>query len=167
MKKTLLGVILCIFATAVMAKTLVGYGNTKWDMTPDQVVIAEGSKVRKLSEPIKYKGSWGLVKTDNVIIANRDFDVTYLFSNNNLIQVNVSAKEKKNALINNDVFKRLEALLTQKYGSPTYSDQGKSTVWNLEGTTIMLNILNIDGVMSNLVISYKPASASRDEANAL
>lgn len=167
MKKILLGLLLCLSVNAVMAKTLVGYGNTKWDMTPDQVVNAEGRKVRKLSEPIKYKGSWGLVKTDNVIIANRDFDVTYLFSNDHLIQVNVSAKEKKNALINNDVFKRLESLLTQKYGLPTYSDQGKSTVWNLGGTTIMLNILNIEGVLSNLVISYKPLSVSSDEANAL
>lgn len=167
MRNVILGLLIMMASLGAVAKSVGGYGNTKWGMTPEQVVNAEGAKVRKLHDPEKYKGSWGLVKTDNVNIANSNFEVTYLFSNEHLVQVNVAAKEKKNSLINNDVFKRLESLLTQKYGSPTYSDPGKETVWNMEGTSISLDLLNIDGVISNLVVSYRPSSRASSESSAL
>lgn len=167
MKSVLIGSIMLISAFSAFGKSLEGYGNTKWGMSPEQVVRAEGGKARALDKPIKYSGSEGLVKIDNTKIANRDFDITYLFVNDHLVQVNVSAKGKSNILINRDVFNNLESLLTQKYGSPTYSDAGKSIAWRLGETTVNLSMLNIEGVISSLSVSYKPSSALSADTGAL
>ena len=40
-----------------------GYGNTKWDMFPTQVVSAQGNGAHLIS-PEKFKGSFGKVRID-------------------------------------------------------------------------------------------------------
>lgn len=142
-----------IFAVANGA----GYGNTKWDMTPTQVVAAQGNGAHLIS-PEKFKGSFGKVRIDNVSIGSDLYTVTFLFDNSDrLVQTNVASNEKKNEGIIARQFGTLNQLLTQKYGKPEFSDSDKAT-WKLSDTTIELSKMVISGIMAQTIIRYIPNS---------
>lgn len=161
MKKMMLLVccFLCFSAFAASAGSH-GYGKTQWGMNPDQVVAAEGGKVHKLNPPEKYANSLGMVGNDRVEIASSDFKVVYQFVNNSLSQVLLKTLEDKNVGINSSTFQELDRLLTQKYGSPTYKENGKAVTWKTPGTTIELRHLYIEGVITSVTVHYSSDSES-------
>lgn len=166
MKRIFLVVLLMIISSASYAETMEGYGKSKWGMTPQQVVMAESGKAHLLENPIKYKGKLGLVAIDSVEIGSSSYEVNYLFDGSDkLVQVNVSAKEEKNHLINEDNFKSAESLLTQKYGTPKYRDEGVKLIWNPKGTTIELSHFYIEKVVTKVTIRYLPEETTKIETS--
>lgn len=134
-----------------------GYGNTKWYMSPSEVVAAQGNGAHLIS-PEKFKGSTGKVRIDNVSIGSDLYTVTFLFDiSDRLMQTNVASNEKKNEGIVARQFGTLNQLLTQKYGKPEFSDADKAT-WKLSDTTIELSKMVISGIMAQTIIRYIPNS---------
>lgn len=156
MKKLLMAFVILTLPLFSFAKGL-GYGNTKWDMSPSEVVAAQGNGAHLIS-PEKYKGSVGKVRIDNVSIGSDLYTVTFLFnSSDRLVQTNVASNEKKNEGIVARQFGTLNQLLTQKYGKPEFSDSNKAT-WKLPDTTVELSQMVISGIMAQTVIRYIPNS---------
>lgn len=165
MKKMLMAI--AFLLTPVMALAGgVGYGNTKWDMNPTEVIAAQGNGAHLIS-PEKFKGSVGKVRIDNVSIGSGLYSVTFLFdSSDRLIQTNVSSLEKKNEGIVAGQFGTLNQLLTQKYGKPEFSDADKVT-WKLQDTTVELSKLVISGIMAQTVVRYIPNNKVKSDTSNL
>ena len=142
-----------------------GYGNTKWDMRPSEVVAAQGNGAH-LIVPEKYKGSVGKVRIDNLSIGSGLYTVNFLFDDSDrLIQTNVSSVEKKNEGIIARQFDTLNQLLTQKYGKPEFAN-AHSVTWKLPSTTVELSKMVISGIMAQTVIRYIPTSRiAQDTSN--
>ena len=166
MKRVLLSLLFVFLSFSVGAETLDGYGKSKWGMSPQQVVEAEGGRAHLLKTPVKYFNSFGKVSINSVEIGSSDYEVIYLFDKENkLVQVNVSSKEKENNLIHDSNFKTVESLLTQKYGAPTYREGGVKSMWNMKGTTIELEHIYVANVVTQLTISYVPEAVTKNNTN--
>lgn len=168
MKKIFIIAFLWAFAATSFAKGILGYDRTSWGMTPEQVVAAEGVRAKLLQTPEKFKNAHGLVKIPEVEVGSSKYAVTFLFdSSRKLIQTNLSSHEQSNALINEDDFKNLASLLTQKYGKPIYYEENNRAVWNLEGTSIQLSHLYTPGIMTQIVVMYVPSSRTQSDTKNL
>lgn len=156
MKKLLMAFVILTLPLLSIAKGI-GYGNTKWDMNPSEVVAAQGNGAHLIS-PEKYKDNFGKVRIDNVSIGSGLYTVTFLFNSaDRLVQTNVASNEKKNEGIAASQFGTLSQLLTQKYGKPEFSDSDKVT-WKLPDTTVELSKMVISGIMAQTVVRYIPNS---------
>lgn len=164
MKKLLMAFVILTLPVLSFAKGT-GYGNTKWDMNPTEVVAAQGNGAHLIS-PEKYKDNLGKVRIDNVSIGSDLYTVTFLFdSSDRLVQTNVSSNEKKNEGIVAHQFGTLNQLLTQKYGKSEFSDSDKVT-WKLPDTTVELSQMVISGIMAQTVVRYIPNSrVANDTSN--
>jgi len=142
-----------------------GYGNTKWDMRPSEVVAAQGNGAHLIA-PEKYKGSVGKARIDNVSIGSGLYTVNFLFDDSDrLVQTNVSSVEQKNEGIIAHQFDTLNQLLTQKYGKPEFANSD-SVTWKLPSSTVELIKMVIPGVMAQNVIRYIPTSrVAKDTSN--
>ncbi|MFQ1682657.1 hypothetical protein ACK08B_22700 [Pantoea dispersa] len=142
-----------------------GYGNTKWDMRPSEVVAAQGNGAHLIA-PEKYKGSVGKVRIDNVTIGSDLYTVNFLFDDSDrLMQTNVTSNEKKNGGIIARQFDTLNQLLTQKYGKPEFANSD-SVTWKLPTTTVELSKMIIPGIMAQATIRYIPNSrVTKDTSN--
>lgn len=156
MKKLLMAFVILTLPLLSFAKGI-GYGNTKWDMNPSEVVATQGNGAHLIS-PEKYKDNFGKVRIDNVQIGSGLYTVTFLFNSaDRLVQTNVASNEKKNEGIAANQFGTLSQLLTQKYGKPEFSDSDKAT-WKLPDTTVELSKMVISGIMAQTVVRYIPNS---------
>ncbi|EIY2221696.1 hypothetical protein AAHV37_14985 [Klebsiella pneumoniae] len=156
MKKMLVALVLLLAPLLAFAGGS-GYGNTKWDMSPSEVVTAQGNGAHLIS-PEKYNDNFGKVRIDNVSIGSGLYTVTFLFnSSDRLVQTNVASNEKKNEGIVARQFGTLNQLLTQKYGKPEFSDSNKAT-WKLPDTTVELSQMVISGIMAQTIVRYIPNS---------
>lgn len=156
MKKLLMAFVILTLPLLSIAKGI-GYGNTKWDRNPSEVVAAQGNGAHLISSE-KYKDNFGKVRIDNVSIGSGLYTVTFLFNSaDRLVQTNVASNEKKNEGIAASQFSTLSQLLTQKYGKPEFSDSDKAT-WKLPDTTVELSQLVISGIMAQTVVRYIPNS---------
>jgi lipopolysaccharide export LptBFGC system permease protein LptF len=164
MKKIILALAILTLPLLSFAKG-VGYGNTKWDMNPTEVIAAQGNGAH-LIPPEKYKERVGKVRIDNVSIGSGLYTVTFLFdSSDRLVQTNVSSNERKNEGIIVQQFGTLNQLLTQKYGKPEFSDSDNAT-WKLRDTTVELSKMVISGIMAQTVVRYIPNSrVANDTSN--
>jgi len=142
-----------------------GYGNTKWDMRPSEVMIAQGNGAHLIA-PEKYKGSVGKVRIDNVKIGSDLYTINFLFDDyDHLVQTNITSNEKENEGVIALQYDRLSKLLTQKYGKPEYSSS-ESVTWKLPSTTVELCKLIISGVIAQTTIRYVPnGRISKDTSN--
>ena len=157
-----------LFSSLSVAGVIQGYGNTKWGMSPDEVVSAENGKAHILSKPVEYSSWQGKVAIDEVNIGSSKYRVTFLFDRSNrLAQTNLTSYEDKNAGINSNNFDTLSSLLSQKYGSPGYVEKNKKNVWVLDGTTIELEHMYMPDIMTEVIITYKPTSRTKKDTEDL
>lgn len=146
-----------------------GYDKTDWNMSVDEVKRAEHPKVVEVSPPEVFKTGVALLAINEIEIASNKFKVLFLFdeASGKLSQVNIKGYESKNAGINALVFSSLEKLLTEKYGTPSYKNDGREVSWKLSKTTIVLSHLNIPRVISQVTVMYKPISATDSASSSL
>jgi hypothetical protein len=161
-----------LLATNILAaddpKNIAGYGKTKWDMMPDDVINAESPRAEKLEQPLKFYTGIGLVTIKEIEIGVQKFGVIFLFdeSKKKLYQVNLTSFELKNSEINARSFSSIEKLLTEKYGIPTFKEEGHIISWKLPITTIELNHLKLFN-RSQVTIIYKSTVTSGKAASDL
>ncbi|MDM6888667.1 hypothetical protein QUG40_08460, partial [Enterobacter cloacae] len=86
---------------------------------------------------------------------------------NKLSQVLVQGLEDKNAGINRNTFATLDSLLTQKYGQPSFREDGRRVVWKQDGTSIELSHLMIEGVVSLVTVAYMPEYQTKKQTENL
>lgn len=143
----------------------VGYGKTKWNMKPSEVVAAQGNGAHLIA-PEKYKGSVGKVRIDKVDIGSGLYNVNFLFDDSDrLVQTNVTSVEQMNEGIIVRQFDTLNQLLTQKYGKPEFAN-ADSVTWKLPSTTVELSKVVISGIMAQTAIRYIPTSrVAQDTSN--
>jgi hypothetical protein len=156
MKKLFFALTLLVLPLFAMSKGI-GYGNTEWGMSPDEVVTAQNGKAH-LIKPDKYYNSWGKVRIDNVSIGHYLYNINFLFdASNRLTQVNVNNIDKSSGRTIQRQFDSLNQLLTQKYGEPLFKSND-AIIWQTANTTIELSKLVIDGVMAESSVTYTPNS---------
>lgn len=166
MKNFLLAWVFLLISSTCFAQQMLGYSNTKWGMSPSDVINIEDGRAHALPKAENYKNMFGKVSIDRVNIGSGDYRVTFLFDKRDrLVQTNVSSFEQKNAGINQDNFRMLNSLLTQKYGQPVYSEKDTKSVWNLDGTSIELMHMYSPGVMTQVVIRYIPSDRTRADTS--
>lgn len=165
MKKILIAATFLVMPLFAHADGGAGYGNTKWDMRPSEVVAAQGNGAHLIS-PEKYKGSVGKVRIGNVNIGSGLYNVNFLFDDSDrLVQTNVTSIEQKNEGIIVRQFNTLNQLLTQKYGKPEFANED-SVTWKLPSTTVELSKMIIPGIMAQTVVRYIPTSrVNKDTSN--
>lgn len=158
-----------VVQAAADPQSLDGYGNSRWGMTPEQVLKAEAPLAKMLEPPAQYRTGVGLVGIDEIQVITTKMGVMFIFDDpgRKLKQVNLTSLESKNALLNAHAFSSLEKILTEKYGAPTYKQDGRNVSWKLPKTTIDLNHMNISGVVSRVTVVYKPTSASASDSSNL
>jgi len=174
--KRLLTFLVLAFVTATSLAALSGdntsvkgYGDTVFGMTLEQVLAAESSRsIMAITPATVYAKSFARAEIASVRISAFHFRVVYLFdeTSDKLVQVNVTSLEQKNVGINGMAYTSLEKLLTEKYGPPTYSGKNK-TSWKLTHITVDLQHVLIPGVMTQVVVAYRPVSASSNSAKDL
>jgi hypothetical protein len=149
------------YLSAAVPNDVVGYGKTTWGMTAEEVYKVESPRIIRLDSPIKFTKSNAPLVIKNIEIASQEFEAIFLFndSDNSFKQVNLTSLERKNSGINSRTFNSLENLLTNKYGSPTYKDEGKVVTWKFPSTVIELQHMYIPGIITSVVVAYKPSSA--------
>jgi hypothetical protein len=160
--------VLCLSATGygqgtAVPRNIAGYGKTTWGMTPDQVVSAEKPRAEMLERPVRYYTGLGLVTIKEIDIEAAKFSVMFIFegARQELGQVNLSSAEQTNGGINARSFSNLEKLLTEKYGPPTFKDEGRTVSWSLARTSIELENKNFPGILSSVTVVYRPISDGR------
>ncbi|EPJ7713649.1 hypothetical protein M5L65_004871 [Citrobacter freundii] len=168
MKNHLLALALLFFSSLSMAYDSVkGYGNTSWGMSPEEVIGAENGKVHKITPPLEYYETLGLVGVDKVEIGGGNFKVVYQFKESKLVQVIVQSIDNKFVNINKGLFQSVDSLLTQKYGSPIYKEPYKEIVWNVSGMNVNLSHTIIDGISNFVTVTYRPESEQAKKSDNL
>ena len=146
-------------------RNISGYDNTVWGMTEDEVLQAE-PLAQRLDPPVKTTaGGIRAVTLKDIRIASDPFTAQFIFDfkDRKLMQVTL---ESPKPLLSSRIFSDIEKLLTEKYGSPTYKQQGKNVSWKLTKTTIELMFVNLPGWVQVFVI-YRPVGASADASKNL
>jgi hypothetical protein len=156
------------------SRNIAGYGNTVWGMTEDEVLKAEAPRAEKLDKPDKIlpAGDIQSIVINNIDVGVRKFRALFTFDakDRKLKQVTLESVEELNPA---GTFAYLEKLLTEKYGSPTYKEQGKSASWKLPNTIIQTTYFNFpllqkkDSPFFKAVVIYRPAASSADASKNL
>jgi hypothetical protein len=156
-------------------KDVLGWQETRWGMTQDELFKLFSDSIVKRSQRnfyLKPGGSserYGYV--DYVIpemkVAGDVFEVSFVMDikTYQLIEVDLSLKDyKKAASTQSIVFDKLEELLTQKYGPPTYKNESITSVvnrvrhWAFHTTTIKLDFHYMKGIdMTIFHLTYEPS----------
>jgi hypothetical protein len=99
-----------------------------------------------------------LVTIKEIEIEAAKFSAMFIFdgAQRELRQVDLSSAEQRNAGINARSFSNLEKLLTEKYGAPTFKDEGRTVSWSLAKTSIELHHANFPGILSLVTVVYRP-----------
>lgn len=133
-----------------------GYGNTKWGMSPEQVVLV-GKGTTIAIEDHAYTYGVAKAKSENIKIGNSLHTIYYVFDENSkLIGVEIKPNSNNNPYAADSNFDELNSLLTQKYGEPKFSDNKKS-VWRTKDTTIELSKIK-SITFAAVYLSYQPNS---------
>jgi len=167
-------------------RSIEGYGKTRWGMTEEEVIQAEAGRVERLDKPEPFGAQGkppidiGRLKFKRLEIDGREYTAYCCFdpTDNRLSRVIISSFEAKGAITNNQRFASLEQLLTEKYGSPAFSNSGKQQTdpvirtyivsWKLSKTSIQL--VHDDygvGFGSVLKLVYEPLNRWTKASNEL
>ena len=150
-------------------KNIAGYGKTVWGMSEDEVLTAESPRVEKLDKPEKFTIGIATLSIKEIQIGVAKFRVLFIFNQNDmkLKQVILTSFEKNNPGINSNTFSSIEKLLIEKYGAPTYKEERRNASWKLQKTVIDLTHANISGIMTQVIVAYKPVESSVDASKNL
>jgi hypothetical protein len=163
--------------------TLDGWNRARWGMTEDEVLAAFGGEARRLATTEDYdftargqRKYFSSIGIDTLQIGSVKCSVRFLFfvDTRTLAYVLIRSKTTVNQLIAEGDFTRLEKMLTEKYGPRTYGSEDRrrdglgSTIdrqatWAMPKTKIELRFLYMEGIITDVVLSYQPVAATKSE----
>ncbi len=146
---------------ALAADDLLGWQNTRWEMTEVEAAVALGSEAVRTNPPEKFQKMYSPAKV-SVRIGAYELVAKLQFSTEDkkLRQVIIQAP---NASI--ELWAKLRDLLTEKYGQP--SQAGTLREWRFKTTVVELTRLSMPGIIGLTTIRYYPATNYRDEKSKL
>jgi hypothetical protein len=189
MKKVIL-IILVVICTSNYSfgqtKDVEGWNKARWGMTENEVLKVFEGKATAIEKPVKCKGlsnqwdAYALVVLDEIEIDKDKYTVKFVFDGNDkkLIAVIVSTKDERPS---ESQFLSLEQMLTEKYGSPSFTKDDRepdkrlssgvilegsdllNRAWNFPSTIIELRYLDLKVTSRLLNIRYKKNSKESRE----
>lgn len=170
--KRVLFIILFVICTSNYSfgqpKDVEGWNKARWGMTENEVLKVLEGKATAIEKPQKYQGlskqwdAYAPVVLDEIEIGNDKYTVDFIFDDNDkkLIMVIVSIKDKSPSEVQ---FSSLEQMLTEKYGSPSFTKDDKtpdkrlSTGVVLEGSDSLERAWNFPSTIIELKYLYMRA----------
>lgn len=162
------------------SKDVYGWNKARWGMTDSQVLKVLEGKATRLPNP---KSAFGLkekkdahasIEIKMLDIQNDKYRALFIFDDvtNKLIKVSLEASEKNPPEVQ---FTRLEQVLTEKYGTPSYKNDDRTPdkrlrsgvvlggsdklarAWNFPSTVIYLEygLIRLDTPISYIRIDYR------------
>jgi hypothetical protein len=162
-----------MLARAAEGKDVIGWQQSWWGMTDEELVQVFGNNLKKLPKRGLYHGMYANYAIENYRVGTDVLRVVFQMNNKTrrLAQVLISSEEFPTDSVYLSAFERLEELLSQKYGPVRYKqDKNESLVrrerqWVFPTTTIELSYVFIPGVSNSVTIRYFPTASS--DANKL
>jgi hypothetical protein len=147
-------------------KDVEGYSKTRWGMTDDEILAALPGQAVRLTAPLpKRSYAGGIIANigiEDLEIAHTKYTLHFVpGKDGKLFRVRIAPVNRGYAIH----FQALEAILTEKYGPPSYkSVAGNHMVakWNFPSTTIDLDYTDYGALlnMSVLVVMYEKHALS-------
>ena len=137
---------------------LLGWQNTRWGMTGDEIVRAVGADVVKRSERQRYHGAYSVLCIPNVSIGSHSFKVMFQMdeASERLSQVLVSYEDLELS-DPRGVFEVARCVLTERFDKPERVGTAEIWQWTFETTYIELSMTYLPGVLSGVCIRFFPA----------
>lgn len=161
-------------ARAASGKDVLGWQQGWWGMTADELLQTFGARIKKLPKRDIYQGTYAEYVIPDYSVESDPYTVIFQMDNrtNRLAQVLIRSEEYSKDSPYLAAFDRLEALLSQKYGSVRYrkdDDDGRfvkrERQWVFPTTTIELSYTFMQGISNDLTVRYYPTASS--DANKL
>jgi len=141
--------LICMITILGQQKDVNGWQEAKWGMTEDEVLEAFKGEAIRLDKIVAYQASYASIGIINYDISGDKYLVHFIFDENKKNLQRIAITPEATTILDFH-FRRLEQLLTEKYGIPYFKNTvtamggDKSVVaWNLESTIIELNFINI------------------------
>jgi hypothetical protein len=135
-----------------------------WGMTEQEVLDMFEDEAMKLSNAVRYKTGFSSVHIPQLEIMHEDYEVFFLFDEENwtLVGINIKCKEQ-NPEETDRIYRDLYEALSEKYGNAYSNDEDpdeelrkKEALWRSGNTNIALTYHHMVGVYTKLVIRYSP-----------
>lgn len=156
-------------ARAASGKDVLGWQQGWWGMTADELLRTFSPQIKKLPKRDIYRGTYAEYIIPDYRVESDPYTVIFQMDNrtNRLAQVLIRSGEYSKDSPYLRAFDRLEALLSQKYGSVRYRKDNddrqfmkRERQWVFPTTTIELSYTFMQGISSDLTIRYYPTAAS-------
>jgi hypothetical protein len=156
------------FSGDAVPQDVLGWQDTTWGMSSDQIVSLFGESLQKLDKRMDYEGAYVDYIIPKYELVDSTFTVRFQMAEaaDSLQQIFIMLDDTK--LPENFLYDELESLLTRRYGqAPTYSDDSadgsifsRNREWVFPTTTIGLLYFYTRGVGSGaLSIVYSQTAA--------
>ena len=144
----------------------------KWGASLEELIASDPNTINKNIEPGDYLSLVGLARIENYRILDQFFEVNFIFDKiyKRLCRINIvkqySDYDSPGFPAISGAFQMISMLLSSKYGHPEKDDVSsslRSLDWKLKDVHIILSTLEIEGLMSQLTISYVANSVFSDQ----
>jgi hypothetical protein len=160
---------------AAAGNDVLGWQQSWWGMTTNEIVEAFGSALKRPQKSETYSGKYVEYLIPNYRVDGNSYTVVFQMHNWNrrLAQILITSNEEfSKDSPSTDVFNRLEALLSKKYGPVRYKRDddvldyiNRKRTWVFPTTSIDLDYSFSQGIENTLTIRYYPTASS--DANKL
>lgn len=154
-------VIICMIGTITVQgqqKDVKGWREAKWGMTEDEIIKAFKGEAIHLEKIEDWPDFYAPVGINDFMIEGEPYKVRFLMSKSKKVLQQVSIFAEGGFF--NLRYKKLEQLLTEKYGAPSFknvSDDKSTVAWNFPFTIIELTYMNIKSIkFENLSLIFRP-----------
>ncbi|MFI5338253.1 MAG: hypothetical protein ACHQ7N_00245 [Candidatus Methylomirabilales bacterium] len=166
-------VLVPVASTAQGPTDIEAWRSAKWGMTEAEILEIFKGEARKLDKEVRFSSGTATVEIPDYSIDGTRYRVLFLFdvSTKTLTKIQIQPKRETAAsgALNAVLYRRLEMLLTEKYGPPTSAHENKPrngpagfddwvAWWSFPKTIISLHYF--DG---RLLLIYEPRSKEADK----
>jgi len=143
-------------------KDIKGWRNAKWGMSEDELLSTFRGEAVRLDKISEWPDMFASIWIKDYDIAGNNYDVFFQMDKKSklLKQVLIGGKGKREYSFE---FQKLEQMLTEKYGAPSYktsSNIATKEAWNYPSTIIELLTLHVINRFSTLSLVYHPPEGS-------
>jgi hypothetical protein len=152
--------LICPLLTFSQQKDVLGWREARWGMTEEEILKAFKGEVKVLNKKEIFKDMYASVGINNYDIEGDKYTVFFQMDDDKKIlkQINISATGDSYSY--SIRFKSLAQIFTEKYGTPSFKDDGPYTsviAWNFRTSIIELTYMHMKSPnFENLTIIYHP-----------
>jgi hypothetical protein len=143
---------LMLLASPSIAQDVLGWNDTRWGMTPEQVITATDGQAKTPTKLKKHQGLTGELEIEGLAVQGFTFHVLLWFRDGKLDQVELEAQDVHHGMMEHRAkgarsgayYDELRTLLADKYGPPVTDSRemsnGIHTNWSFPNTTISMQV---------------------------